>query len=158
MGDSESSVVVEPGVPALDLREAVVWVAQNFDACVETDERGVARVHWERALEPPPSRVARGYMRVAAQKSVEFFGRLVPRFCGELEEEVTEAYTHDVRQVQQIRSVLKKHVDVAREVEGKERSVARQKELRQRKKSDEVLTAAQGVADGATGSGADGAE
>jgi hypothetical protein len=112
-GDKAVSVAVPAAGEQVDLRGAVSWVARNFEKVVQEDERGRVLLRWELAGELPPSDVARSYMRVAAQKPIEFFTRTVPKFLGEVEEEALAGYEHDRKLVSQVRGILRKYVEAS---------------------------------------------
>lgn len=94
------------------LREAIQWVADNYEQVVSVSAAGRTSYSWAKAKEPPPSDVAKSYMKFAGSNPTHFFSKTVPAFLGDEDDAVPdELVTEEKKSIQKIRAVLKQYAE-----------------------------------------------
>jgi hypothetical protein len=96
----------------VNVSEAVAWAAYNYERCV-IDNNGRMDIKFEKAETPPPSDIARSYLRFAAGNPAHFFSKTVPQFLGEEDVISEEDAAHDKKLVTSLRAVLRKFTETA---------------------------------------------
>ncbi len=94
--------------------DAVAWASCNYERVVDEDATGRVVLRWEAAETPPPSDLAKSYLKFAAKNPTHFFSQTVPKFLSNEEEEFPEDLVRaEKRQVNAIRSTLAQYVERA---------------------------------------------
>jgi hypothetical protein len=95
---------------SIGIKEAVAWAAANYESVV-SENNGRVVMQWDKAAEPPPNDLARSYLKVASSNPNHFFGRMVPSLLGDEDAVSEEDVASDKKQVNQIRSIIRKYID-----------------------------------------------
>jgi hypothetical protein len=122
------------------VKTAAQWVVDNFQKVVAQEGTKIT-FYWERAATPPPNSLAENYMVLASNNFSGFFKDMVPKLLGEEKEDTgldEAAIAEEKRAVIKLRSILREHVEMAKEKKRQRLRVKDAKDPSSTRKREEV--------------------